>query len=61
VASALEWMADKQGFVGPRPKETPTYNVPVTVDRTRLFVYPGLLMSLGIVGLGAGLWLVRRR
>jgi hypothetical protein len=61
VAGTLEWMAEKQGFIGPRPRETPMYNVPVAVDRTRLFLYPGLLMMLGIVGLGAGLWLVRRR
>ena len=54
-------MAEKEGFIGPRPRETPSYNVPVMVDRTRLFVYPGLLMMLTIVGLGAGLWLVRRR
>jgi hypothetical protein len=61
VAGTLEWMAEKQGFIGPRPRETPMYNVPLAVDGTRLFLYPGLLMMLGIVGLGAGLWLVRRR
>ncbi len=61
VASSLEWMADKGGYVGPAPREQASYNVPIDVDGTRLFVYPGLLMLLVIAGMGTGLWLVRRR
>jgi hypothetical protein len=61
VNSSLEWMAERGGYIGPRPREQATYNAPLTVDGTRLFVYPGLLMLLCVAGLGTGLWLVRRR
>jgi ABC-type uncharacterized transport system len=61
VTSSLEWMAEKGGFIGPRPRESLSYNAPFAVDSTRLFIYPGLLMLFAIAGLGAGLWLVRRR
>jgi hypothetical protein len=61
VSSSLEWMSEKGGYIGPQPREQATYNVPLDVDATKLFIYPSLLMLLVIVGLGAGLWLVRRR
>lgn len=61
VLSSLEWMSEKGGYIGPQPREQASYNVPIDVDGTRLFVYPALLMLLVIGGLGTGLWLVRRR
>lgn len=62
VVGSLQWMAERGGgFIAPRAREQATYNAPLSVDGTRLFVYPGLLMLLCVAGLGAGLWLVRRR
>jgi hypothetical protein len=61
VSSSLEWMAERGGYIGPRPREVGTYAAPKDADRARLFVYPLLLMLLCIAGLGTGLWLVRRR
>ncbi len=62
TASALEWMAEKQGLIGPRNKETPSYSLnPLKVNMQRMQLLPGWLMLLGIFGLGAGIWVVRRR
>lgn len=63
TASALEWVAEKKGGqVGPRPREATSYTInPQKVDVDRLRYLPGWLMMLGIVGLGAGIWVVRRR
>lgn len=61
VASSLEWMSEKGGYIGPRPREQSSYTIPLAVDDMRLFVYPGLLMLLAIAGLGTALWLVRRK
>ena len=39
VASGLEWMAEKKGLIGPRPKETSSYAInpqKVNVQRTGL-------------------------
>lgn len=63
IPSSLGWLASSEGgvYVGPRPRETPNYNVPIGVEPARLYLYPSLLMILAIGGLGAGLWIVRRR
>jgi hypothetical protein len=62
--SALEWLADRDAtFVGPRPKETGSYALPKTVaaEYTRIYMTPMWLMLLTIIGVGTGIWLVRRR
>ncbi len=63
IASSLGWLAGSEGgvYVGPRPRETPNFNVPVGIEPARLYLYPALLMTLSVAGLGAGLWIVRRR
>jgi hypothetical protein len=62
IASALEWMAERKGLIGPRPKETSSYTInPQVVNVQRLAYLPGWLMMLSILSLGAGIWVVRRR
>jgi hypothetical protein len=61
-ASALEWMSEKQGLIGPRAKETSSYTInPNVVNVSRLSYLPGWLMTISILSLGAGIWVVRRR
>jgi hypothetical protein len=61
--SALEWMSEHGTFIGPQPKVTSTVEMPAgkAQDSTRIHLVPLWLMFLTIVGLGAGIWLVRRR
>jgi hypothetical protein len=60
--SALEWMSEKKGLIGPRTKESTSYTIsPFKVNVDRLVYLPGWLMTLGILSLGAGIWVVRRR
>jgi hypothetical protein len=62
--SSLEWLAERDAsFVGPRPKETGSYGLPkaVAAEYTRIHVIPMWLMLLTVVGVGTGVWLVRRR
>jgi hypothetical protein len=61
--SALEWMAEREGLIGPRPNERESFALDKTVaaDYTRIHFVPAWLMMLGIIGLGTGVWLVRRR
>jgi hypothetical protein len=62
--SALEWMADRDAaFIGPRPKTTESFALEKTVaaDYSRIHLVPMWLMLLTVIGLGTGIWLVRRR
>lgn len=63
--SALEWLSERgEGFIGPRPKETTTYALSPTLEADtirRMHLLPMWLMLLSVLGLGTGIWLVRRR
>jgi hypothetical protein len=63
TASALNWMAEKQGLIGPRTtKESTSFTLdPKTVNIERIQYLPGWLILLSTVSLGAGIWVVRRR
>jgi hypothetical protein len=62
VLSGLEWMAEREGFVGPLPRETNFYTLPGTGSEiSRIVHVPGWLMLLTLLGLGTSIWLVRRR
>lgn len=61
AVSSLEWMGERKGRIGPQPKEVSTYAFGKGVETTRMVLLPGWLMTLAILGLGAGVWLVRRK
>ena len=60
--SSLEWMAERES-VGIQPKVSSVYTLQKLVpgDIERMVYVPGWLMFLPLVGLGAGIWIVRRR
>jgi hypothetical protein len=60
LSSSLDWLAERP-VLGIAPKQTNTYTLGPNVDRNRMVLLPGALMGLGIVGLGVGVWVVRRR
>ncbi len=61
--SALEWMAEHEGLVGPQPKTQEIVEMPAgaAMNFTRIHLVPLWLMFLAIIGVGGGIWLVRRR
>lgn len=61
TVSALEWMAERGGSVGVRPKVTTTFSIDPGVDVYRMVLLPGWLMLLLLIGLGIAVWVVRRR
>jgi len=62
LASAIDWLSDRPG-VGARPKESSTYTLSSKGAEhiNRMANMPAWLMALAIIGLGTGLWVVRRR
>ncbi|MCI0639130.1 MAG: GldG family protein [Gemmataceae bacterium] len=62
LTSAIEWMSDKSGLVGPRPKTSNHYSInSASVDTSRMILIPFWLMAVSIGGLGLGIWVTRRR
>ncbi|MFQ3592149.1 MAG: hypothetical protein SNJ82_03040, partial [Gemmataceae bacterium] len=64
-SSALSWLRE-QSDLGKlvEDKATPEYELKATPEDGRiwrLYILPGILMMLGVVSLGIGVWVVRRR
>lgn len=64
--SCLSWLrerADLGAAVDIEPKETKEFSLPSTDNGTvwRLYLLPGSLICMGIVALGGGIWVTRRR
>lgn len=62
LASSIDWLAERPG-VGIRPRETGKFALGTKAQevRGRMVLTPAWLMGLGILGLGASIWVVRRR
>lgn len=60
-ASSLAWLREKPGGIGIEAKKRDVYQMPETTNVTRLLLLPAGLMFVSIVGLGLGVWVVRRR
>ena len=61
VTSSVEWLREKPGNIGIPPKKHQVYTLPATTSFWPFFLMPTALILLGVVGMGTGVWLVRRR
>ncbi|MCS6849976.1 MAG: Gldg family protein [Gemmataceae bacterium] len=61
LASTLDWLRERTGSIGIQPKDRTFFVVEPTVPYWKTVLIPPALVLLGIVGLGAGVWIVRRR
>jgi hypothetical protein len=57
----LEWLAERPSGLSIQPKTTGTYAIDPEFNRTQVIFLPAWLMIVGIIGLGTGIWIVRRR
>jgi hypothetical protein len=60
-ASSLAWLRERPGAIGIEAKKRDVYAMPETTNVTRMLLLPGALMFVSILGLGLGMWVVRRR
>lgn len=62
-AGALEWLAERPANIGIAPQKSNIFTMrnPQGVQPLRMTLLPFSLMLLGLLGLGLGVWVVRRR
>lgn len=61
LVSSIEWLAGREEMIGTQPKESLSFRLGPDVNDWRMIFLPGWIMLLSIVGLGVGVWMVRRR
>lgn len=61
VSSCLEFSSERPGLVGPKSRQVTNYMVKPDTNFGTMALVPGWVMVLTLMGLGAGLWVVRRR
>src|SRR5262249_28870972 len=61
VSSSLAWLREKPSNIGIEGKTRDKYHLNETTDVTRMIFLPTLLMLFCVIGLGLGVWVVRRR
>jgi hypothetical protein len=61
VANTLDWLRERPGSIGIEPKNRNLFVLEGGTNDTRMVMLPSALMFLGIIGLGAGVWVVRRK
>jgi hypothetical protein len=60
--NSLQWLTGRTEDLGLSPQKSERFTLnTAAVNPSRLVLLPGLLMVLGVIGLGAGIWVVRRR
>lgn len=60
-AGTLDWLRERPSNIGIEPRTYKNYMLPAGRDVFRLIFLPGILALVAIVGLGAGVWVARRR
>ncbi len=61
LTSGIDWLRERPNSVGIEPKKRDFYSISPTASLSKLILLPGLLAAIVIIGLGTGVWVVRRR
>lgn len=61
TVSTMRWLRDRPTVIGVQEKPYTTYTLKAGTDNTRLTIVPVALALLGVLGLGAGVWAIRRK
>ncbi len=60
-AGAVDWLREKPANIGFESKQYKSYTMSPDAGVGRLLLLPPLFVLVGIIGLGAGVWVARRR
>jgi hypothetical protein len=60
-ASTLDWLAERPTSIGLDPRPLAVYSLDPAYSASRMVLLPGVLAVVTVLGLGLGVWVVRRR
>ncbi|HLN29288.1 MAG TPA: Gldg family protein [Gemmataceae bacterium] len=60
-ASGISWLRERPSNIGIEAKNRDLYVLNPSANFSRMIWLPALLMVVGVIGLGTGVWVVRRR
>jgi hypothetical protein len=61
ISSSLAWLRERPGGYGIEAKKRDFYQLDPKTNVSRMINLPFALMACGVIGLGLGIWVVRRR
>jgi hypothetical protein len=62
IANTMDWLREKPSNIGIEPKTRNVFSIDTAnTSLSRMILLPAALMLLGILGLGTGVWIVRRQ
>jgi ABC-type uncharacterized transport system len=61
LASCIDWLRERPSSIGIEPKKREAYVVSPSLNFWRMTLLPASIMLIGVIGLGTGVWVVRRR
>jgi hypothetical protein len=61
LASSIDWLRGKTSSIGIAPKKPGLYVMKNTLTYWPFVLLPSLVICVGVIGAGTGVWLVRRR
>jgi ABC-type uncharacterized transport system len=59
--SMISWLRERPNNIGIDAKKRETYSFAADAELGRMVAVPAILMVVGVIGLGCGVWVVRRR
>jgi hypothetical protein len=60
--SIVSWLRGRSSAIGIEPRKSDVYSPDETgVSKSRMILLPAALLGIGILGMGTGIWVVRRR
>ena len=59
--SMISWLRERPNNIGIDAKKRETYSFAADADLGKMIAVPAILMVVGVIGMGVGVWVVRRR
>jgi len=60
-SSCLAWLRERPSDIGIEPKKSDIFVLKPNTELLRMILLPAIVLFVGVIGMGVGVWVVRRR